>query len=141
MTLLPLAVAAIGGGIVAWAARDAGRAGSVIGFLALILVAVLAALLPEPVPGATLAGEAVALGGYARLFLVAASVTGVLVTLLFAVLPRGLPAGVEWTAIGAGRGGGAARVGLRRDPPAPTFLLLIGAAVLALGITSPVAAL
>jgi multicomponent Na+:H+ antiporter subunit D len=131
VSLLPLVVAAIGGGVLAWAARDAGRAGTAIGFAALLVVAVLAAVMHDPATGGTLAGEAVALDGYARLFLVIASVTGVLLTVLGTVLPDGRsrpPASATTDAEPLGR-------------PAPSFLLFLAAAALALGVVAPSAAL
>ena len=128
MTLLPLIVAALGGGLLAWATRNAGRSGTVIGVLALAAVGVLAATLRDPGPGAVLAGEPVAFPAYARLFLGAGALAGLLVTLLAVALPR-------WP--------DAAPPDARRDAPdpGPAFLLFLGAAALALGIVSPVPAL
>ena len=128
MTLLPLIVAALGGGLLAWGARNTGRMGTVIGVLALGAVTLLAALSRDPGPGAALAGESVAFAGYARLFIGAGALTGLLVTLLAVALPRG-PDAATLDAATDGPG------------PGPAFLLFLGAAALALVVLSPVTAL
>jgi formate hydrogenlyase subunit 3/multisubunit Na+/H+ antiporter MnhD subunit len=127
MTLLPLVVAAIGGGLLAWVARDAGRAGTVIGLVGLIVVALLAALLPDASLAGVLAGEPVALDAYGRLFLVVAAVTGLGLAVLWTTLPPVSREGLEG--------------GDRVPGPAASFLLFLGAAALAHGIASPAAAL
>jgi formate hydrogenlyase subunit 3/multisubunit Na+/H+ antiporter MnhD subunit len=131
MTLLPLVIAAIGGGLLSVAMRDARRASAGIGLLGLVIVAALAALLADPAATSPLGGEAVALDGFARLFLATAAVTGLLLSAL-------------WLALPVQRAGGASLPDETRvfeTGPAAAFLLFVAGAALALGIVSPLTAL
>lgn len=131
MTLLPLVVAAVGGGLLAVAVREARRASAGIGLLGLALVAALAALMADPARSSPLGGEAVALDAYARLVLVTAAVTGLLLGALWLVLPASRASAAlppdETPAFETG--------------PAAAFLLFVATAALALGIVSPLGAL
>jgi NADH:ubiquinone oxidoreductase subunit 2 (subunit N) len=140
MTLLPLIAVTIGGGILAWVARDSGRAGMFVAVASLAIAGAFAALLPEPSP-ATIAGEPIALTGYARLFLAVGSLTGLILALLSAVLAS--PA----RSVAASRDNGitVARAPADDRPvgaAAPAaFLLFLGAAALALTVVAPGTAL
>lgn len=131
MTLLPLVVAAIGAGLLVVAVRDARRASATIGLLGLGLVAALAAFVADPANSGPLGGEPVAIDGFARLFLVAAAVTGFLLSALWLGLPVAPVQGAVPT-----DGTPAFETG-----PAGAFLLFMAGATLALGIVSPLTAL
>ena len=136
MTLLPLIAVTIGGGILAWVARDSGRAGMAVAVASLAIAGAFAALLPEPSP-ATIAGEPIALTGYARLFLAVGSLTGLILALFGAVLAS--PA----RSVAASRDDGMAVAHAPADDrpvgaAAPAaFLLFLGAAALALTVWRP----
>lgn len=127
MTLLVLVLVALGGSLLAWLVQRAGRGGTAAGVAALAVFGILAAVAPGPAADLTLAGEVVTQPAYARLFLLVAAGTGILIALLTAVVPNE-----------------AGREGAARDPqpdPSPAFLGFLGAVTLALAIPSPVTAM
>ena len=65
MSLLPLVLAGVAGGLIVFA-LETRTAGGTLGLVALATVVVLAALLPDSAAGATLAGEPISIGGYGR---------------------------------------------------------------------------
>jgi hypothetical protein len=99
------------------------------GSAALGAAAVLALMLPGAEAGTTLAGAPTGMDAYARLFVVSAAITGIIVTYLVAGVRAGAPSDGSRRTSGAGPG------------PVPGMLLFLGVAAVALGIRSPVAAL
>ena len=99
MTILPLVIAAMGGGLLAWALRDARRTSALVGLSALALVAVLAVVLAEPESAVPLGGEPVDLDRFDRLVIAAAATVGLLFSLVSLAVPGTRATGVAPTGV------------------------------------------